>query len=122
MNFFERQDAARRQTKRLVFLFALAVLAIVAAVDVVFLIAFSSQGEGGGLGAVVLGTVLSVGVIGCASLFRMATLRSGGAAVAQQFGATPVPEDTSDFNLRRLRNVIVGINRKRRHDILSLPA
>jgi Zn-dependent protease with chaperone function len=109
VNFFERQDAARRQSKRLVFLFVLAVLAIVASVDVVFLIAFGGHDGGGGMGAVVLGTVLSGGVIGCASLFRMATLRSGGAAVAQQFGATPVPEDTSDFNLRRLRNVIEEI-------------
>ncbi len=85
-------------------------LAIVAAVDLVFLAAFGGRGDGGsGLGAVVAGTVLSLGVIGCASLFRMATLRSGGAAVAQQFGATPVPEDTTDLNLRRLRNVIEEI-------------
>jgi Zn-dependent protease with chaperone function len=109
VNFFERQDAARRQSKRLILLFALAVLAIVAAVDLVFLVVFGGRGEGGGLGAVVFGTLLSVGVISCASLFRTATLRAGGAAVAQQLGATPVPEDTSDFNLRRLRNVIEEI-------------
>ncbi len=104
MNFFERQDAARRQSKRLIFLFVLAVLAIVAAVDIVLLVAVG--GDGGGIGAVVFGSLLTLAVIGCASLFRMATLRAGGAAVAQQFGATPVPEDTTDFNLRRLRNVI----------------
>jgi Zn-dependent protease with chaperone function len=103
VNFFERQDIARRNTKRLVFLFALAVLAIVAAVDMVFLLVF---GSGGGLTAVVLGTLLSLAVIGCASLFRTASLRAGGSAVAQQLGATPVPEDTTDANLRRLRNVV----------------
>ena len=48
-------------------------------------------------------------MIGCASLFRIASLRTGGAAVAQQLGATPVPEDTTDFNLRRLRNVVEEI-------------
>ena len=90
-------------------LFALAVLAIVAAVDVVLLIAFGGRGEGGGFGVVVFGSFLTLAIIGCASLFRMATLRAGGAAVAQQFGATPVPEDTTDFNLRRLRNVIEEI-------------
>ena len=56
-----------------------------------------------------LATVVTLGVIGCASLFRIASLRTGGAAVAQQLGATPVPEDTTDFNLRRLRNVVEEI-------------
>jgi Zn-dependent protease with chaperone function len=90
-------------------LFALAVVAIVAAVDVVVLVAFGISDAGGPGAAIALGTVLSLAVIGCASLFRSASLRTGGAAVAHQFGATPVPEDTTDFNLRRLRNVVEEI-------------
>ena len=79
--------------------------AIVAAVDVVVLLV--SGGGGGGL--VAASTLVTLAVIGCASLFRTASLRTGGAAVAQQFGATAVAEDTTDFNLRRLRNVVEEI-------------
>jgi Zn-dependent protease with chaperone function len=92
-----------------VFLFALAVLAIIAAVDVVMLVAFGATDAGSAPAAIVLGTVMAGGVIGFATVFRMASLRTGGAAVAHQFGATPVPEDTTDFNLRRLRNVVEEI-------------
>jgi Zn-dependent protease with chaperone function len=84
------------------------VFAIVAAVDVVALVVVGSQG-GNPVVALVLGTLFSLGVIGCASMFRAASLRTGGAAVAHEFGATPVPEDTTDFNLRRLRNVVEEI-------------
>ena len=94
-------------------LFTLAVLAIVAAVDVVLMLAFGGLGPDATttdtLGALLASTVVTLGISGCASLFRTASLRAGGAAVAQQLGATPVPEDTSDFNLRRLRNVVEEI-------------
>ena len=40
MNFFEQQDAARRQSTRLVVLFLLAVVAIVIAVNIVSALAF----------------------------------------------------------------------------------
>src|SRR5690606_6126367 len=44
------------------------------------------------------------------SLFRIAALRSGGGeSVAFQMGGTPVPADTADFNMRRLRNVVEEI-------------
>ena len=112
MNFFERQDLARRQSRRLVILFSLAVLAVVAAVDVVLMLAFGGFDTTDGaspFGALVLSTILTLGIIGGASLFRTASLRSGGAAVSRQMGATPVSEDTTDFNLRRLRNVVEEI-------------
>ena len=83
---------------------------IVAAVDLVLLLAVGGLGDGhGSLGALVATTLVMLAIIGCASLFRTASLRTGGAAVAHGFGATPVPEDTTDFNLRRLRNVIEEI-------------
>ncbi len=113
MNFFERQAGARRQSRRLVVLFAIAVLATVAAVDLVLMLAFGGLGRGasGGstLGALFASTLVTLAVIGCASLYRTASLRTGGSAVANQLGAVLVPEDTTDFNLRRLRNVVEEI-------------
>jgi Zn-dependent protease with chaperone function len=114
MNFFERQDQARRQSRRLIVLFVMAVAAIVLAVDLVFLVVFGGLGMeetpavslGVGL---VLSSLLSLGIIGFATLYRISSLRGGGAAVAAQMGGTPVPEDTRDFHYRRLRNVVEEI-------------
>src|SRR5690606_37211150 len=57
-------------------------------------------------GVLAFTTLATVAVIGLGSLYRMASLRGGGDAVALQFGGVPVPEDTRDSNLRRLRNVV----------------
>lgn len=113
MNFFERQDQARRQSKRLVLLFGAAVVAIVVAVNFIVLLV------GGGLSpdtlpgarwaAMGATTLATLGVIGIASMFRISSLRAGGSAVARQMGGTPVPEDTHDFHYRRLRNVVEEI-------------
>src|SRR5690606_3607519 len=100
MNFFEQQELARRGSFRLVVLFALAVACIVLVVDAVPLV-FT-----GSVGAVVAATVPTVAVIGLGSLYRIASLRGGGAAIAAQMGGTWVPEDTRDPQLRRLRNVV----------------
>ena len=73
MNFFERQDAARRMSRRLVFLFVLAVAAIVLAVDLVFMAAFGGLAEGaaspGELAAgLVVSTLVTLAIIGLASM------------------------------------------------------
>ena len=111
MNFFEHQAVARRSSTRMVVLFALAVLGIVLAVDLAVLLLLGTQLEsGGGVVALLLvSTVATVLVIGLGSLYRMASLRDGGESVALQMGATPVPENTTDFQLRRLRNVVEEI-------------
>ena len=111
MNFFEHQAAARRASTRLVVLFALAVLGIVFAVDFASWIVFSGAGrrEGGSGALLVFTTFATLAIIGLGSLYRIASLRGGGEPVALQFGGVPVPEDTSDFNLRRLRNIVEEI-------------
>ena len=101
MNFFEEQARARRNSTRLVVLFALAVLGIVVMVDLLVLLVVGPRP--GALLAAALGTIA---VIGLGSLFRIASLRSGGEPVALQLGGVPVPEDTRDPHLRRLRNVV----------------
>jgi Zn-dependent protease with chaperone function len=110
MNFFEHQAAARRASTRLVVLFALAVIGIVIAVDFAFWMVFAAGRPASGSGALlVFTTFATLAIIGLGSLYRMASLRGGGDPVALQFGGVPVPEDTSDFNLRRLRNVVEEI-------------
>lgn len=112
MNFFERQAAARRASVRLVLLFALAVLCIVVAVDFVVWALIASREDATpahALAGVVFSTVLVVAVIVLGSLYRIASLRSGGAAVALELGGVPVPEQTRDPQLRRLRNVVEEI-------------
>ena len=120
MNFFQYQDQARRQTRRLVVLFMLAVLTIVAVIDVVVLFTLGFDAETlanqQGIFTVELitsnwpllaaTTAVTLGVIGLASLFRMASLRDGGGKVARDLGGTLVTSDTRDANKRRLRNVV----------------
>lgn len=103
MNFFEHQAAARRASARLVFLFVLAVLGIVAAVDLAAWLVAPSWRMLAFTSGVTLLTILF------GSLYRIASLGGGGEAVAQQMGGTLVPADTTDPSLRRLRNVVEEI-------------
>jgi Zn-dependent protease with chaperone function len=122
MNFFERQADARRASRRLVILFILAVIGIVATIDLVVLFALGFNdpdrlGAGRGMfaqasqhGGLLLVTSLgTLAVIGLASLFRMSSLRAGGASIARELGGSQVDEDTRDPQLRRLRNVVEEI-------------
>jgi Zn-dependent protease with chaperone function len=115
VNFFAQQERARSHTKRMLFLFVVAVAAIVIAVDVVALVAFGAVKNlraGVGLPPASLLFWVSVpvlGLIGLSTLYKISTLRSGGVAVAQQFGALQIDEGTQNFAHRRLRNVIEEI-------------
>ncbi len=119
MNFFKRQDEARRASRRLVVLFGLAVLAVVAAVDlVVFLL--MRQGEARALGYIppltdwlaqhprmVVGTTLAVlAIIGVASFYKTMILGGGGGVVARSLGGVRISADTTDPLQRRLLNVV----------------
>lgn len=103
MNFFEHQAQARRNSARLVLLFVLAVTAIVALVDVLVWLG------SGSVRMVLWSSVLTLAVIGLASLYRIRSLRAGGEVVAVQLGGTEVAADTRDPGLRRLRNVVEEI-------------
>jgi Zn-dependent protease with chaperone function len=122
MNFFEHQAKARRQSRRLVFLFILAVLAIMVSVDLVLLLAFgftdadqtltslvSMEGLAANADLLVGGAAGTLAVIGLASLFRSASLKAGGGKIARELGGTLVESDTRDPRRRRLRNVVEEI-------------
>ncbi len=101
MNFFEHQAAARRSSTRLVVLFSLAVLAVVLAVDVA---AWSVIGAN--VPALAWLSVSTMVVIGLGSAYRLASLGRGGESIALEMGGMPVPDDTTDADLRRFRNVV----------------
>jgi len=119
MDFFAHQDKARRQTRFLVFTFLLALIAIVIAVDAVLLSLTANIGnETGQLilpgpgwlaehrGLVTLVSLATAAFIAMASLFRIATLGSGGGKVARSLGGTLITPDTQDPLRRRLYNVV----------------
>jgi len=101
MNFFERQAHARRHSRRLLALFAVAVLAIVAVVDAMVVLVAGPRP-----GALLFATLATLATIALGSLYRISSLAGGGAPVARQLGGVPVAEDTHDPQLRRLRNVV----------------
>ncbi|MDB6164466.1 MAG: family metallopeptidase [Xanthomonadaceae bacterium] len=112
MNFFEQQAAARRASTRLIVLFAMAVVGIVVAVDFAAWVAYggSADKQPGEVCALLTFTTLAtLAIIGLGSLYRMASLRGGGEPIALQFGGVPVAENTTDLDLRRLRNVVEEI-------------
>jgi Zn-dependent protease with chaperone function len=118
MNFYARQEAARRSTRRLVLLFLLAVIAIAAAVNLVVLTVLSSAEANMFLlpgsswiaahgGVVAVTTVAVLALIGFASLYKSAALRGGGGGVvARTLGGTRVDRTQQDPLRRRLFNVV----------------
>lgn len=117
MNFFARQALARTQTRRLVFLFVVAVLAILVAVNLVILTLIAIT-EADSLvvpdsawlashpGAVALASLAVLAIVGFSSLYKSAVLRGGGGVVARALGGTRVERDLADPLRRRLHNVV----------------
>ncbi len=103
MDFFAQQAKVRRSSHTLVGLFVLAVIAIVAAVDLVCAWALGIGADPATLAGI---SVLVLAVIGLCSVYRIASLGGGGAAVARELQATEVPGNTTNAQWRQLRNVI----------------
>ena len=117
MDFFEAQDRARRRTNRLVFFFAFAVLGTIAASYAAAMVIYRTQlsrhahyydppsywWDPRVFTWIALGTIA---VVTIASLFKWATMRQGGAAIAESVGARAVDPKTTDLHERRLLNVV----------------
>jgi Zn-dependent protease with chaperone function len=121
VDFFARQEQSRRTSRRLVVMFLLAFLACALATTVVVAAALQiyMQNSGAYLGseswsdwlagnfglvaAITAGTLV---IMGLASLYRSATIASGGGQVARLVGATQVHGEGSDPVQRRLVNVV----------------
>jgi Zn-dependent protease with chaperone function len=105
MDFFERQDKARRNTKALVVYFALAVIALVLAVYSVFALVFA-RGDFWQPQLFLWVALGTVGVILVGSVSKVSELSSGGSSVASMLGGQPVNPNTSDPDERKLLNVV----------------
>jgi Zn-dependent protease with chaperone function len=114
MNFFERQDVARRSTKGLVVIFVIAVACIVVSINVVMAVAWLwlAAGDHGvpqrvPSGIFFMTTIVTVAVIFSVSTVKVVMLRAGGgAAVAGMMGARRLEPATRDPLERRLLNVV----------------
>ncbi|MCG6872883.1 MAG: M48 family metallopeptidase [Gammaproteobacteria bacterium] len=117
MNFFESQERVRRNTFQLVFLFAVAVVALIIMTNLLVMAVLGyfdsrqlqSVGSYGrhlnwemfavvsaGVGAVVLG----------GSLYKIMALSGGGRTVAESLGGKLIPRNTDDLAERKLLNVV----------------
>ena len=131
MNFFEHQEKAHKQSRWIILAFIGVALLIILAVDLIVMLLFSlspiasngaAQVAGGGIASftnpemwvenanMLIGSSAATGgLIGLASLGKIASLRSGGGKVARSMGATLVTPDTRDPLRRRLYNVVEEI-------------
>ncbi|TVQ65305.1 MAG: hypothetical protein EA360_10140 [Balneolaceae bacterium] len=112
MDFFEAQDRAKRNTGKLIVLYALAVTGIVLSIYAVTLVAFQSQYAGSEQPswwqpAWFLTVFAMVGmIIGAGTLYRVSQLRKGGSAVAELLGGRKVEPSSTDPLETRLINIV----------------
>jgi Zn-dependent protease with chaperone function len=108
MNFFEHQAAARRNSRVMVVLFLLAVMAVVLAVDVVVGVVWmwTHDARVPPPGVYIVGAAATAALILVVSGVNVLRLADGGAAVARMIGARPVAPGATDPLERRLRNVV----------------
>ncbi len=117
MDFYSRQAAARSQSRWLVIGFFLSLFAVALSLDLV-LFTFLAAGRRDGAvvsplefaalnpAAAVLSTLLVMGVLGLASVYKSMELRGGGGVVARSLGGMLVESDTTDPGKKRLLNVV----------------
>lgn len=133
MNFFEQQEKARRKTGLLVFYFFLAIFLIIVTLDLIVLGIVLYSGDYNIFDALspsspgniplsktipaekifhlmfqiaLIVSPIVIAIIGIGTLIRLFTLRSGGIAVAELAGATPLAPNPSDLNEKKFMNVV----------------
>ena len=116
MDFFERQDKARRNTKLLVFYFSLAVLSLILAVNIAVSLIFTAFTAANSIDEPSIGwsrsellfwvTIGTLAVILIGSVFKSLQLARGGSAVAELLDGRLINSNTSDADERKLLNVV----------------
>ncbi len=120
MDFFTSQELARRNTRRLIVYFVLAVISMIVAIYLLVMFAFGFTQVSGNvsrpgpaalmyLDPLMLGGVsLAVSsIVGAGSLYKVASLRSGGGeSVAAMLGGRRLPPNSQEPLERRILNVV----------------
>ncbi|MGB7300111.1 MAG: M48 family metallopeptidase [Burkholderiaceae bacterium] len=120
MNFFESQDRVRRNTVFLVFLFVVAVIALIIATNVLVMIVFDfTNSEQLRDGQTLLGLVAEINwrtfaivsagvslVIVAGSLYKINALSAGGKVVAESLDGQLIAQNSQNPNERKLLNVV----------------
>jgi Zn-dependent protease with chaperone function len=109
VDFFERQDKARRNTKFLVFYFLAAVILLIFAVyaAVALIFTFSEESFSWAQPGLFFGTaVATLAVISIGSVGKTMSLASGGRAVAELLDGRPVNPNSTDLHERKLLNIV----------------
>ena len=117
MNFFESQDTAKRNTGKLIFLFALAVLSLIVITNLLVMAVFSFGGTGMMSMAdttgfhfdlmtflIIGGIVSSVVLFG--SLYKISSLSGGGARIAEMMNGRLLVSGSGDPAERRVLNIV----------------
>jgi len=125
MNFFEQQAKTKRQSRRLVFVFILAVIAIILLVDVIVAVVLLQMGNMGSssmnfasdnafsldwlqanAGLLLGSSLITGGFIGASSLYKTIRLSMGGSVVAKDMGGTQITADVTEPLRKRLYNIV----------------
>jgi Zn-dependent protease with chaperone function len=108
VDFYARQEAARRTTRWLLLAFLASVALVVVAISSVVYVLIGMQagpGESAAAPAMLAGAIATAVILG-ASLFKTLSLRTGGGSVARSLGGSRVERGTRDLALKRLHNVV----------------
>lgn len=116
MDFFSAQDAARKNTGRLVVFFAMAVISLIVMTNLLVMVVFgfldsNSQMGGAAVGAIDWGVfgAVSVGVlmvIGLGSLYKIMALSGGGNRIAEMLGGQLIVDGAGDPDKQKILNVV----------------
>jgi Zn-dependent protease with chaperone function len=121
MDFFEQQAKAHRKTKWLVIYFAMAVIAMIAAIYIAAMLVFSGVQAKAHNGyynqsqpqysvwnpQIFLGVgIATLAIIGIGSLYKTSSLAAGGSVVSELMGGRLINPNTTDPDERKLLNVV----------------
>lgn len=118
MDFFQSQDIARQNTKRLIVFFALAVIGLIVITNLLVMLLFGFLGadeQGITLNSVMsqfdwrvfltIGALVLTVIIG-GSTYKTLALSGGGTTVAESLGGQLIDQNTRDLHERKVLNVV----------------
>lgn len=117
MDFFESQDTAKRNTTRLIVLFALAVLSLIVITNLLVMVLFGFAANGSAavatgdylrfdLNTFFIVSALVAGTVLLGSLYKIHALSGGGARVAEMMNGHLLVPGNNDLQEQRMLNVV----------------